>query len=80
LTFAPPEPCPCSPIFLHGRQVPRLLHYHHRLLTRTNRRHLRWMLNCALPTNWWKGSSDRGMLFPKKVDGSCLLSFARLGS
>merc|ERR1712093_950428 len=34
----------CPKILLHGCQVPRLLHHHHRLLARTNRRHLRRLL------------------------------------
>lgn len=68
LTLPLIDPCPCSPLLLHGRQVPRLLHHHHRLLPRTNRCHLRWLLDCALPTNRWKGPLDRRLLLPKKVD------------
>jgi hypothetical protein len=47
-----------------------LLHHHHSLLTRTNRSHLRWLLDCSLPTYRWKGQTDRGLLIPKKVDVS----------
>lgn len=79
LTFYPSEPRSSSSIILHGCQVPRLLHHHNRLLPRTNCSYLRRLLDCPLPTYWWKGSSDRGMLFPKKVDCSpiqkaCLFS------
>lgn len=64
------DPCAYSPILLHGRQVPRLLHNHHRLLTRPDRRRLRRLLNGALPTHRWKGQIDRGMLVPEKVNVS----------
>jgi hypothetical protein len=59
---------PCPPIILHGRQVPRLLHHHHRLLTRPDRRHLRRLLNGAMSTHRRQGSADGGLLIPKKVE------------
>lgn len=49
------DTCPSSKIILHGCQVPRLFHHHNSLLSRTNRRYLRRMLNSSLPTNGWKG-------------------------
>lgn len=52
------EPCPCPTILLHGRQMPRLLHHHHCLLTCSHRRHLRWMLDRPVSANWWKGKVD----------------------
>jgi hypothetical protein len=55
-------------ILLHGRQVPRLLHHHYRLLARPNRRRLRRLFTGALPTHWREGSAHRGLLFPEKVD------------
>lgn len=56
--------------------MPWLLHNHHRLLTCTNRCHLRRLLDRALPTHRWKGTPDRGLLLPKKVDSpNLLLSF-----
>lgn len=70
LTSYPAEPCPCPKILLHGCQVPWLLHHHHRLLPRTNRRHLRRLLDRSLPTNRRKGTSHRGLLVPQKVDPS----------
>ena len=70
----PAEPCPCPKILLHGCQVPRLLHHHHRLLARTNRRHLRRLLDRSLPTNRRKGTSHRGLLFLQKVDPDLLQS------
>lgn len=57
------------PILLHGRQVPRLLHHHDRLLARPNRRRLRGLLTGALPTYRWQGAVDGGMLVQEKVDG-----------
>ena len=54
-------------IVLHGRQVPRLLYNHHRLLTRTNSRRMRRMLTGSLPTDWWQGKTHRGLLVPEKV-------------
>lgn len=65
-------------ILLHGRQVPRLLHYYHCLLPRTNSRHLRRLLDGSVPTNWWKGSIDRRLLLPKKVDVLIRSSFPSL--
>lgn len=45
------DPRPCSSLILHGRQVPRLLHHHHRLLTRPDRRRLRRLLAGPLPAH-----------------------------
>ena len=49
---------PRSPLFLHGRQMPRLLHNHHRLLARPNCRHLRWLLDCSMSANGRQGAID----------------------
>lgn len=57
-----------APILLHGRQMPRLLHHHHRLLARPDRRHLRRLLDGALPADGRKGAVDGGMFVPEKVD------------
>ena len=62
------EPCAPAPLLLHGRQVPRLLHHHHRLLARPDRRHLRRLLDRPLPAHRWQGPSDRGLLFPPEVN------------
>ena len=64
------DPSTWSSLFLHGRQVPRLLHHHHRLLTRTNRRSLRRLLSGAMPAHWWQGKADRGLLIQEEVEGS----------
>ncbi len=48
--------------------MPRMLHNHHRLLSCANRRHLRWMLDRPLPAHRRKGSFDRRVLLPEKVD------------
>ena len=65
-----PEPCGRSEsaqaqatravaqLVLHGRQVPRLLQHHRRLLTRPDRRPLRLVLDRALPTDRWQGPPD----------------------
>ena len=68
--MAPPitDPRPRTPLLLHGRQVPRLLHHHDRLFARPNSRHLPRLLDCALPTNGRKGAFDRGMLVPAEVE------------
>lgn len=63
-----PDSGPRSSLLLHGRQVPRLLHHHHRLLARTDRRHLPGLHHGALPTHRWQGPSHRGLLVPPEVD------------
>jgi len=55
--------------------VPWMLYHHHRLLPRTNRRHLRRLLDCSLPANRRQGPFDRGLLIPKKVDHSFRATF-----
>lgn len=45
-------------LILHGRKVPWMLQHHNRLLTRSNRRHLRLMQHCLVPTYRWKGEID----------------------
>lgn len=40
-------------LLLHGRKVPWMLQHHHRLFTRSNRRHLRIMPNRPVPANRW---------------------------
>lgn len=54
-------------VLLHGRQVPRLLHHHHRLLARPDRRHLRRVLDGAVPAYGWKSTTDGGLFVPEKV-------------
>ena len=54
---SPPDSRPRPTLILHGRQVPRLLYHHNRLLARTDRRHLRRLLTGALPANRWQGPS-----------------------
>lgn len=54
-------------LLLHGRQVPRLLHHHDGLLARANRRHLRRLLDRAVPTDGRQGSADGRLLVPEKV-------------
>jgi len=43
--------CARPPLVLHGRQVPRLLHHHHRLLPRPDRCHLPRMHHRSLPAD-----------------------------
>merc|ERR1711900_148303 len=62
----PAEPCPCPKILLHGCQVPRLLHHHHRLLARTNRRHLRRLLDRSLQPTGGKARLTEGCSFRRK--------------
>jgi hypothetical protein len=64
------DPCACSSIFLHGRQVPRLLHHHNRLLARSDRCHLCRLLDGSLPTHRWQGQAHRGLLVPTEVNDS----------
>lgn len=45
-----PDTCSSAPIFLYGRQVPRLFYNHHCLLARPDSRYLPRLLNCSLPT------------------------------
>ena len=72
ISFFSPDSCAHTSLILHGRQVPRLLHNHHRLFPRPNRRRLRWLLTGSLPTHWWQGPSHRGMLFQEEVDAYVL--------
>merc|ERR1712093_460236 len=51
-------------LLLHGRQVPRMLQHHHRLLPRPDRRPVRILLDRPLPANRREGSIDRGLLLP----------------
>lgn len=62
------DPCTSTALVLHGRQVPRLLHNHHRLLARTNRRRLRRLLDRSLPANRRKGQTNGRLLVPEEVD------------
>ena len=48
--------------------MPRLLHNHHRLLARPNRRHLWWMLNRTMSANGRQGSIDRGVQLQEEVE------------
>ena len=65
--FAWIDACPRSPLLLHGRQMPWLLHNHHRLLTRPNRCYLWRLLNGSMSTYWRQGTLDGGMQFPEEV-------------
>lgn len=49
--------------------MPRLLHHHHRLLARPNRRHLRWMFDRPMSTYRRQGTIDGGVQFQEEVDG-----------
>lgn len=51
------DPCARTPLLLHGRQVPRLLQHHDRLLSRPDRRHLRVVRDRPLPTDRWQGQA-----------------------
>ena len=62
------DSCAYAPLFLHGRQVPRLLHHHHRLLARPDRRRLCRLLDRPLPAHRWQGQTHGGLLFPEKVN------------
>ena len=62
------DPCAQPPILLHGRQVPRLLHDHHRFLTRPDRRHLPGLHHGPVSADGRQGSINRGLLFPEKVE------------
>lgn len=66
------DPCAYSSLLLHGRQVPRLLHHHHRLLPRPDRRHLRRLLHRPLPAHRRQGQTHRGLLFPEEVNESII--------
>ena len=46
----------------------RLLHHHNRLLARPNRRHLRRLLDRAVPADGWESAIDRGLLVQAEVD------------
>ena len=48
--------------------MPRLLHHHNRLLARPNRRHLRRLLDRALPTDGRQGATNGRVLVPAEVD------------
>ena len=41
--------------------MPRLLHHHDRLLARPDRRHLRRLLDRAVPAYGWEGAIDGGV-------------------
>ena len=47
--------------------MPRLLHHHHRLLARPNRRRLCRLLDGSVSAYGRKGSIDGRLLVPKKV-------------
>ena len=53
---------PRPPLILHGRQMPRLLHHHDRLLARTDRRRLWWVQHRAVSAYRWESAVDGGML------------------
>ncbi len=55
-------------LLLHGRQMPRLLHHHDRLLARPNRRHLWRLLDGPLPADGREGAVDGGLLVPEEVE------------
>ena len=60
-------------LLLHGRQVPRLLHHHDRLLARANRRRLRRVLAGAVPAYGRQGETNRGVLVSEEVDGTLVV-------
>jgi hypothetical protein len=53
LTSIATDPRARPPIFLHGREVPRMLHHHHRLLPRPDRRHLPGLHDRSVPAYRW---------------------------
>jgi hypothetical protein len=61
------DPSASASIILHGCQVPRLLHNHHRILPRSNGCHLRRLLDRPLPAHRWQSQTHRGLLIPKEV-------------
>lgn len=63
-----PDPRARPALLLHGRQVPWLLHHHDRLLARPDRRHLRRLLDRAVPADGRQGEVDGGVLFSAEVD------------
>lgn len=62
------DPRSRSSLFLHGRQVPWMLHNHNRLQPRTDCRRLRRLLAGSVPADWWQGKVDRGLLVQEEVD------------
>ena len=48
--------------------MPRLFHNYHRFLARTDRCHLRWLLNSTMSTNGRQGKIDRGVQFQTEVE------------
>lgn len=48
--------------------MPRLLHHHDRLLTRTDRRRLRWLQHRALPADRRQSPLDGRLLVQAEVD------------
>ena len=67
------DPRTRPPLLLHGRQVPRLLHHHDRLLARANRRRLRRVLAGAVPAYGRQGETHRGVLVSEEVDGTLVV-------
>ena len=47
--------------------MPRLLHHHDRLLARPDRRHLRRLLDRAVPADGRQGATDGGVLVSAEV-------------
>ncbi len=66
-TFYRQDPRARPALLFHGRQVPRLLHHHHRLLARTDRRGVRRLLAGAVPADRRQGTPDRGLLVSAEV-------------
>lgn len=58
LLTPPPDARARPPLLLHGRQVPRLLQHHDRLLSRPDRRHLRFLRDRPLPAYRRQGAFD----------------------
>jgi hypothetical protein len=52
------DTCARAPLILHGRQMPRLLYHHNRLLARADSCHLWRLLNCPMSTHRWQSPAD----------------------
>ena len=61
LIRGPPDTRTSPPFLLHGRKVPRLLHHHDGVLTRTDGGRVRRVQHGAVPADGREGEVDGGM-------------------